>query len=139
MGTGNIEQETKVRHGSIIVFDEKLEFAIRFYKSNPEDDHWLNFEAVEVCAHYVDNKPFFLNYDTGSGAGDCQDFDVALAENALCTGFIKWDGCMEIHNFTHHFCGFSDFFQRMIKMIYQQGAALIARFEDESLQKFEGK
>jgi len=113
-----------------IVFDEKMEFAIKFTpfkkEDNFEDIHWLNFRAVECVANYKqDGSVNFGNFDTGNGVEDCKDFDIAYSENPLMVGFIKWDGCMEIHNLNYHFCGYSDILQRMVKCIYENAKELI--------------
>jgi len=34
------------------------------------------------------------------------------------TGFIKFDGCMEIHDLNYHFCFRDDILQRVVNLIY---------------------
>lgn len=113
-----------------IVFDEQFQFAIRFFKAHEEDIHWLNFECVECVAtgQRMDNgewKLDFHNFDLGRGVEDCTDFNIAYKENPLCNGFIKWDGCMEIHDLSYHFCGYDDVLQRLVKLIYVEASKII--------------
>lgn len=117
-----------------LVFDkEDGEFVVEF---ELQGTHWLNFRALE-CVSTFDSTgiiPTFLNYDVGNGVysqQDINDFDKYWSnENNLCTGFIKWDGCMEIHGFSHHFCGYDNFMQNLMKVIYQ-AAAMIPSFDKE--------
>ena len=115
---------------SKIIFDEQFEYAIKFTKLHEEDTHWLNFQCVEVVGQYNGNVVEFGNYEIGYGIGDCTDFDIAYKENPLCEGFIKWDGCMEVHDFNKHFCGYSDFLQRLMKSIYIEASKIIEIDED---------
>lgn len=116
-----------------IKFDEEVEFAIEFSKKNEEDNHWLDFKIVECVAYYEDNKPIFNNYDLGSGLDDCIDFEEAYEKNPLCNGYIKWDGCMEIHNLTYHFCGYSNFLQRLTRNIYAGAKKILKENLDDDL------
>ena len=124
-----------------IVFDDNQEFAIKFFPFNREesfeDVYWLNFEIVEIVTHYnyIDNSPMFGGYDKGFGK-ECLDFDVAYKEHPLGNGFIKWDGCMEIHNLNYHFCGMSDILQRIVNKIYQEASKLIGKNFDRDLANF---
>jgi hypothetical protein len=39
-------------------------------------------------------------------------------EDLFFTGFIKFDGCMEIHDLNYHFCFRDDILQRVVNLIY---------------------
>ena len=102
-----------------IIFDKEFEFALKFKWEDSEYLSWLNFEVVEVYPNYIDDKPIFGNYDYGYGDSDeTGTFEGAYEKRPLCNGFIKWDGCMEIYEFNHHFCGYDTFAQRLIETIY---------------------
>jgi len=103
-----------------IVFDKEFDFAIKF-KWKEEEPIWVDFEGVEVVATYEDGKPVFNNYNKGNSA-DSSDvtFEEAYEADKLFSGFIKWDGCMEIYDFTHHWCGHDNFAQRIVDMIYTE-------------------
>ena len=102
-----------------IVFDKEFEFALKFKWEDGERISWLNFEAVEVVSNYENNKLIFNNYEMGRGYEDkTYSFEESYEKYPLCSGFIKWDGCMEIHGFNHHFCGYDTFAQRLVEAIY---------------------
>lgn len=113
-----------------IVLDKGGDFGIKF--SWKEDDpYWVDFKGVETVSDYIDNNnPNFLNYNLGGGIENEQhdiekDFEMAFKENSLMQGFIKWDGCMEIHNFNHHFCSQDTFMQRIIDCIYNNAREIM--------------
>ena len=41
------------------------------------------------------------------------------------SGFIKWDGCMEIHDLNYHFCHKDDVLQRIVDTIYVVGEKIM--------------
>lgn len=109
-----------------LIFDKKGEFAINLSWKD-EEPHWVNFEAVEVCSDYTDKEnPKFICFDTGYGIdSECLEFKDVDKEDLFFTGHIKWDGCMEIHNLTHHFCHRSDILQRVVDLIYDSGKEIM--------------
>lgn len=114
-------------NNSRLVFDKKGEFAINFYWAGGEEVNWMSFSGAEVCSDYTDeNNPEFITFDTGYGAdSDCFEFKDVKEEDLFFTGFIKWDGCMEIHNLYHHFCYNNDILQRVIDLIYNSGEEIM--------------
>lgn len=119
-----------------IYFDEGFEFAVEFSKMHEEDTHWLNFKAVECVARCKTNdckEMEFNNYDRGNGADECTDFEEAYRENPLCNGYIKWDGCMEIHDLNYHFCGYDNVLQRLVRIIYIGAKKILGDNLDDDL------
>lgn len=117
-----------------IIFDKEFEFAIKFIQKG-EDAVALTFNCVECVACYdsLTSKPELSNYDLGRGVDDCTDFDLAFETNPLCSGYIKWDGCMELHNFNHHFCGYNTFVQRLIALVYTSDKQILGDKMDSEL------
>lgn len=105
-----------------LIFDRKGEFAINFSWEDVEEPYWVNFKAAEVVSDYSEDIPKFITFDTGYGMdSNCFEFKDIEVEDLFFTGFIKWDGCMEIHNLHHHFCHKSDILQRVVDLIYEAG------------------
>jgi len=108
-----------------IVFDYQMEFALKF-KWEEENPYNLSFEGVEVLPDYGTGKPVFFCYETGSGDSDINvSFEKAYELNKLLNGFIKWDGCMEIHDFSYHWCYHNNFAQRIVDLIYKEGKEIM--------------
>ena len=101
-----------------IVFAKNFQFAVKFEWE--DDPTYLNFKVVEAIAEFdlEAKKEAFSGYQNSSGQA-IDDFEEAYGSNPVCNGFIKWDGCMEIHDFTHHFCGYNTFAQDIIELIYR--------------------
>lgn len=110
-----------------LVFDKKGEFAINFIWEDVESPTWISFSAAEVCSDYIDeNNPRFMTFDTGSGiASKCFEFKDVPNEDIFFTGFIKWDGCMEINDLNYHFCYCSDILQRVTDLIYDSAKEIL--------------
>lgn len=109
-----------------IVFDSEFDFAVKFkYEENPT---WVNYEVVNVVAEYRDGVPLFFTYDTGEGAASgCNDFDEAFKKDPMAFGFIKWDGCMEIHDLNIHLCSCDNTLQRLVDLIYKEASIIMDR------------
>jgi hypothetical protein len=109
-----------------LVFDKKEEFAIKFSWED-EEPTWLNFKAVEVVSDYTNTeKPEFITFDTGRGVNsDCTEIEDVEEDDLFFKGFIKWDGCMEIHELNHHFCYRSDILQRAVDLIYDSAKEIM--------------
>src|SRR5690349_20170138 len=110
-----------------LIFDKKGEFAINFYWENSEEISSVNFEAAEVCSDYIDrDNPKFITFDNGSGiSSNCFEFKDVPKDSIFFTGFIKWDGCMEIHNLTYHFYYRNDILQRVVDLIYDSAKIIM--------------
>lgn len=106
-----------------IVNDKEMQFALKFKWEEPEP-LWMNFEGVEIDS-YVDGVEDLPEYDMGSGSNENKTFEEAYEANKLLHGHIKWDGCMEIHEFNHHWCYHTNFAQRIVDMIYEQGKEMM--------------
>jgi len=117
---------------SKLIFDKKGEFAINFSWENGDDAHWIDFSGVEVCSDYMDeNNPEFITFDTGYGiSSDCFEFKDVKEEDLFFTGFIKWDGCMEIHDLNYHFCHNNDILKRVTDLIYKSGKEIMINKAD---------
>lgn len=83
--------------------------------------HWIDFTGVEVCSDYTDeDNPKFITFDTGFGVtSNCTDFKEVSINDFFFQGFIKWNGCMEIHDLNYHFCYKTDIMQRVTDLIYE--------------------
>lgn len=121
-----------------IIHDKQFEFAIKF-KWDKGDTHWLNWEAVETITEYKNGEEIgFCTYDLGMGASsNCQDFKEAFTQNPLCQGYIKWDGCMELHELNYHFCGYTNFLQRLVKTIYEGAKEILGEDMNEDLAQLD--
>lgn len=108
-----------------IVFDKELQFALKFIWKE-EVPYVLEFQGVEVVPNYVEDKPVFYCFDDGNGmASSATNFEAAYEAYKLLEGFIKWDGCMEIHDFNHHWCYKDNFAQRIVDLIYEQAKEIM--------------
>ena len=110
-----------------------------------EEDFSIVFDYVDMSAELSGGLTTMINFrgaycvrwsrpngETGieyeiDGSEYTVDFNEAFDKNPFFSGFIKWDGCMEI-DMTHHFCGHSNLFQRVVDLIYS-GAVTI--FDEE--------
>lgn len=117
-----------------IVHDKDFEFSLRFFwdeviVEEGDTPSWLDFQCVNTIAEWTpDGKVQFCCYDDGRGiASKAVSFDQAFVEDPVCNGFIKWDGCMEIHSFNMHFCGRSDIMQRLMDTIYNTAEEIIGK------------
>jgi len=116
-----------------LVIDKEVRFALKFkWETDDPWPHWVNIEGVEIVSHREgkDGTPYDIEYE-----GDNQltySFEESYSEdNRLLSGFIKWDGCMEIHDFNHHWCNHDTFAQRIVDMIYEQAKEIMGdRFEE---------
>ena len=109
-----------------LIFDIEGEFAINF-QWKEEEPHWVNFSGVEVCSDYMDKEnPKFITFDTGYGiSSNCYDFKEVKTDDLFFSGHIKWDGCMEIHELTHHFCYKNNILQRVTDLIYNSAKEIM--------------
>lgn len=138
------EQEEKIKNRRTkIVFDKEGDYVIQFEWQHNEDDfpHWVNFKIMRACSgpSADTNSLVFYNYDLGRGLEteehNIEDFDKYCKEdyddfNGLGRGFIKWDGCMELHDINYHFCYYDNILDRITKEVYRQGAEIMQdRFE----------
>jgi len=126
-----------------LVLDEEGEFVLKLSWEEQEGDfpYWVNFQGMECISQgFPGEKLEFYSYDLGRGMDNqhkLEDFDIYYSDdNRLLHGHIKWDGCMEIHNFSHHWCGYNDFAQRIVKMIYQNAKEIMQDRFDEDLANF---
>jgi len=123
-----------------------------------DDDHWwtliiekreasLAFRAYDVCGgEILQPDPEMRRSDAESrlyfrkGWTDSSDMVVDLAEaEVFASGMLKWDGCLHFYvdsqeNCTPHFCGLADARRlgALIELLYAQGEALIARWDQET-------
>ena len=114
-----------------IIFDKKMEFAIMFtpfYENDSfEGGTWLNFKVLQITS-YVEVESLFK---------DKNEFLNVYEEDKICFGYIKWDGCMELHNLNYHFCGYDDILQRIVKCIYENAKELLGEKFDKDLANYE--
>jgi len=83
------------------------------------EDHFAEFEVHKINGYYEDRDDKKV-YTYGNGDKEEPD------ENSLtCTGYIKWDGCLELHNFNHHFCSYNNSMNNLVKAIYVESAKII--------------
>ncbi len=113
-----------------IVNDKEMQFALKFIWKEDEPS-WVDIEGVEI-ASYVEGVEDLPEYDIGSGSGEGQTFQQAFETNKLFYGHIKWDGCMEMHEFNHHWCYHNNFAQRIVDMIYEQAKVIMGDNYDGS-------
>lgn len=121
-----------------LVIDKDVRFALKFKWEEDKGisqcyPHWVNFEGVKIESHWEDDdcSPFDIEFDMGSGSNKNKTFEQAFEQNKLLQGFVRWDGCMEIHEFNHHWCNRDTFAQRVVDMIYDQAKEIMGdRFEE---------
>lgn len=116
----------------LVFFDSNWEFVLCFTNIL---DHWIDFKVVEVIAEalVINNEKIeerFLSYRNKDDYSDFNCKDINQTE-VICTGHIKWDGCMELHDLNYHFCGYSDTIQRLVKMIYLEAKNNIISFDED--------
>lgn len=104
------------------------DFTIEFSYDKPADDmpYWLDFKVWEVAGTESDGN---LMYHSEN------DFTIDYHESdeQLCSGFIKWDGCMELHNLNIHLCGWEPILERLVRDIYLQAQEIMGDRFDEDL------
>lgn len=83
--------------------------------------HWVNFVVYEITGTCKDSSPAYTSHFT-------PEYDP---DDQLCHGHIKWDGCMEIHDFNAHFCGWSRKMEYLMRDIYLQGATILDEWKLE--------
>lgn len=109
-------------------------FAIKFWWTKDYEDvdgypAAVNFKVVEISSYDEETKEIdYTDYT--------KDFEEAFKVDPMCNGFIKWDGCMEIHNFTHHFCGYNTMMQELMKTIYLKSKKIMGDRMDNDLANF---
>jgi len=69
-------------------------------------EHWLDFDAYEGISENDDGKPLFWVEPEKLSASTLEG-DLGKCKPTY-TGYVKWDGCMEISLGTVHFCGAED-------------------------------
>jgi hypothetical protein len=106
-----------------IVNDKEMQFALKF-KWIGENPYWIDIEGVEIGS-YVECEEDTPEYEMGSGSNENKTFEEAYKANKLLDGYIKCDGCMEIHEFSHHWCYHNTFAQRIVDMIYEQASIIM--------------
>jgi len=124
-----------MKDNTYIIKHDQSGFSIRFSWELSESIYWVNFKAVES---FFDDKEF-MSYNDSLNLPGTEDFDKAYEENKFFDGFIKWDGCMEIHGLNYHFCGYGDILQRAVKLIYHTAAEIMQDNFDQSLANWSPK
>lgn len=116
----------------LIIHDKDFEFSLRFFwdeilVEEGDTPHWLDFQVVNSVAEWTpEGQVHFCCYNGGKDdANKNLTFDEAYILDPVCNGFIKWDGCMEIHSFNMHFCGHSNIMQRLMDAIYDTAEKVI--------------
>lgn len=86
-----------------------------------EHPHWIDFVVYEITGRMPDGSPAYTN-----------DYKPEIdPDDPLCHGYIKWDGCMEIHDFGGHFCGWSRVMEYLMRDIYLQAATIMDEWDLE--------
>lgn len=82
-------------------------------------DHWIDFKAYECVGEEMSPNPGKkLFSDKGGRGGHVYIEDLDKAEVTI-SGYVKWDGCSEMHFESPHFCGagdVKDFATAMVKL-----------------------
>jgi len=89
-------------------------------------DYWANVEVyqVEVIVYETNVKEFPM---AGGNSADTTP-DISGAEMYL-KGYVKWDGCTELEQGCHHWCGPHGYKQHinLLKYIYRRAMELMNR------------
>lgn len=83
------------------------------------------FSICEVSNNCNDDKQTQI-YQTI----DNKDLESIENVEPFCTGFIKWDGCLDI-NLNKHYCGYNTELQEILKDIYLSASDIIEGFNSE--------
>lgn len=68
--------------------------------------HWADVDVWQIAGRDIEGVPLFERNGATDGMGMVQEIEAA---EMYLTGFIKWDGCAELDQGNHHWCGIHDF------------------------------
>lgn len=99
--TGKVSEHQMVE----TVSGPKLDFMVVWDKDEPNEDHQsyrATFKVFEIIGRYTDGTIIFQKAGAPTSPTPVES---ALEAEVYMTGFVKWDGCMEIDAEHRHFCG----------------------------------
>jgi hypothetical protein len=103
-----------------IVHTKDIRYSIKFLWKEGEV-YGVDYQVVEIESHVEgDNGPEEVIY-----YNEERSFDDAYKADPICNGYIKWDGCMEIHDMNVHLCYWGTQLQCMIDTIYEQAEQIM--------------
>ena len=103
-----------------IVHTKDLRYCIRFYCE--EGTPSVNYQVVQIYSFEGElEAPENIMYHNAED----DTFEKAYKSEPICNGFIKWDGCMEIHDMNIHVCYWGNQIQTIVDTIYEQGQLIM--------------